>query len=78
MSKDPYISLSGVTVAELIEICNTRFGSPTVAGNHYLYETPWAKDPVLSIQAEGVKAKPSQIRIVADALMKLEADDEKH
>jgi hypothetical protein len=62
-----------VSFSDLIALCESFFGVPVIIGDHYIFETPWRDDPLLSIQSDGLTARPYQIRIVKEALEKLEA-----
>lgn len=67
-----------VRLDDLIRICESSFGVPVVIGDHYIFETPWENDPLLSIQNDGITAKPYQVKLVKEALEKLEAQYDKH
>lgn len=62
-----------VSFTDLLGICERNFGVPVVIGDHYIFETPWRNDPLLSIQKDGLTAMPYQVKIVKEALEKLEA-----
>jgi hypothetical protein len=72
VKRDIFTGNSDLSFMELLEICESVFGVPVVIGDHYIFETPWRDDPLLSIQNDGLKAKPYQLRIVKEALEKLE------
>ncbi|PKL18188.1 MAG: toxin HicA [Spirochaetae bacterium HGW-Spirochaetae-5] len=76
MKRDIFTGNSVISFTELLEICESGFGVPVVIGDHYIFETPWGDDPLLSIQNDGYMAKPYQVRIVKEALEKLEAQYE--
>lgn len=71
-------SLIDIKFHDLVEICEYYFGKPRILGCHYIFETPWSDDPAVNIQQDGLIAKPYQIKIVKEALEKLEEKNEKH
>jgi hypothetical protein len=76
VKRDIFTGNAGISFFDLVEICESGFGIPVIIGDHYIFETPWGDDPLLSIQNDGIMAKPYQIRIVKEALEKLEAQYE--
>ncbi|HNX25718.1 MAG TPA: toxin HicA [Spirochaetota bacterium] len=70
--------ITEVRFQDLLKICEDTFGIPIIIGSHYIFATPWNDDPLVSIQKDGIFAKPYQVKIVKEALEKLEAMNEKH
>lgn len=71
-------STADIRFPDLLKICTENFGVPQVIGCHYIFETPWEGDPVISIQEDGEIAKPYQVKIVINAIKRLEEMCEKH
>ena len=63
--------------SDLLIICESSFGIPLIVGEHYIFETPWRDDPLLSIQSDGLTTKPYQVKMIRDALERMEADYDK-
>jgi hypothetical protein len=78
MYSDIFSSINNVRFSDLLSVCRSFFGDPEVKGNHFIFKTPWREDPVLSIQKDGVIARPYQVKAVKEALEKLEGCFEKH
>jgi hypothetical protein len=49
-----------------------------VLGDHYIFETPWRHDPVISLQKDGIIAKPYQVKMVLEAIGKLKGNHDRH
>ena len=65
---------NNVSFADLCSICESYFGEPRKKGKHHIYKTPWQGDPRINIQNEKGKAKAYQVRQVAKAIRRLEAE----
>jgi len=78
MNRDILSNITEVSFIDLLKICKNHFGFPLIIGCHYVFETPWDDDPVISIQKDGEIARPYQVRIVKEAIEKLETRSEKH
>ena len=65
-----------VTFDDLIKICRQHFGEPRIRGSHYIFKTPWKGDPRINLQKDKKMAKPYQVKDVAKAIEKLEAQRE--
>ena len=65
---------NNVSFADLCNICESYFGEPRKKGSHHIYKTPWQGDPRINIQNDKGKAKAYQVRQVAKALRRLEAE----
>lgn len=61
-----------VKFSDLAKVCNHYFGSPRQRGSHLIYKTPWSGDPRVNIQDKNGMAKPYQVRIVLEAIIKIE------
>lgn len=61
-----------VQFSDLAKVCNHYFGSPRQRGSHLIYKTPWSGDPRVNIQDKNGMAKPYQVRIVLEAIIKIE------
>jgi hypothetical protein len=61
---------------DLAKICADLFGRPRQDGtSHKVYKTPWQGDPRVNIQrGKDGNAKAYQVRLVLDAIDKLEAE----
>jgi predicted RNA binding protein YcfA (HicA-like mRNA interferase family) len=65
-----------VTFDDLIKICRQYFGEPRICGSHYIFKKPWKGDPRINLQKDKKMAKPYQVKDVAKAIEKLEAQRE--
>ena len=70
LEKNPH----NVSFAELCSICEYYFGDARIKGSHNIYKTPWQGDPRINMQNDNGKAKAYQVRQVAKALRRLEAE----
>jgi len=78
MQRNQLDSTTYISFKDLLKICEINFGLPLIMGEHYIFETPWGNDPVISIQKDGINAKPYQIKIVQEALEKLKVTNDRH
>lgn len=63
----------GVRFDDLCLVCDHYFGQPRQAGSsHRIYQTPWAGDPRVNIQAAKSMSKTYQVRQVLQAIARLE------
>ena len=76
MKKDVLTNLQNVKFDDLIKICIKHFGKPRIKGSHHIFKTPWKGDPRINIQRDGKMAKIYQVKLVLQALKKLEVNDE--
>jgi len=74
--KDILNNPKNVSFPDLLKICEKYFGKPRITGSHHIFKTPWKGDPRINIQKDGKMAKPYQVKIVKQALEKLEAQNE--
>lgn len=74
--KDILNNPKNVNFQDLLKICEKHFGKPRITGSHHIFKTPWKGDPRINIQKDGKMAKPYQVKIVKEALEKLEAQNE--
>lgn len=61
-----------VSFNDLLKICTKLFGAPRIRGSHHIFKTPWKGDPRINIQKDGKNAKPYQVKMVLNAIKKLE------
>ncbi|HKL86204.1 MAG TPA: type II toxin-antitoxin system HicA family toxin [Treponemataceae bacterium] len=61
-----------VNFNDLLKICTKLFGNPRIRGSHHIFKTPWKGDPRINIQKDGKNAKPYQVKMVLNAIEKLE------
>jgi len=64
---------NNVRFADLCKICEYYFGKAHLKSGHHIYKTPWQGDPRINIQNDNGKGKAYQIRQVAKAIKRLEA-----
>lgn len=76
MKKDVLTNPQNVKFVDLIKICIKHFGEPRIKGSHHIFKTPWKGDPRINIQRDGKMAKIYQVKLVLQALKKLEVNDE--
>jgi len=74
--KDILDNPKNVNFQDLLKICEKYFGKPRITGSHHIFKTPWKGDPRINIQKDGKMAKAYQVKIVKQALEKLEAQNE--
>ncbi len=74
--KEILINPKNVSFQDLLKICEKHFGKPRIRGSHHIFKTPWQGDPRINIQKDGKMAKPYQVKMVKQALEKLEAQHE--
>jgi hypothetical protein len=77
MDKDLLSNPKNVKFMDLLQICMKNFGNPRIRGSHHIFKTPWKGDPRINIQKDGNMAKPYQVRMVSEALKKLEEERSK-
>jgi len=66
-----------VSFHDLLKVCEKHFGKPRIRGSHHIFKTPWKGDPRINIQKDSKMAKPYQVKMVKQALERLEAQHEK-
>lgn len=64
---------NNVRFADLCRICEYYFGKARLKSGHHIYKTPWQGDPRINIQNDNGKGKAYQVRQVAKAIRRLEA-----
>jgi len=64
---------NNVRFADLCKICEYYFGKARLKSGHHIYKTPWQGDPRINIQNDNGKGKAYQVRQVARAIKRLEA-----
>ena len=64
---------NNVRFADLCKICEYYFGKARLKSGHHIYKTPWQGDPRINIQNDNGKGKAYQVRQVAKAIKRLEA-----
>jgi len=64
---------NNVRFADLCRICEYYFGKARLKSGHHIYKTPWQGDPRINIQNDNGKGKAYQVRQVAKAIKRLEA-----
>ena len=72
-----------VNFNDLLKICTKLFGNPRIQGSkdprirgsHHIFKTPWKGDPRINIQKDGKNAKPYQVKMVINAIKKLEEEN---
>ena len=64
---------NNVRFADLCKICEYYFGEARQKSGHHIYKTPWQGDPRINIQNDNGKGKAYQVRQVAKAIKRLEA-----
>jgi hypothetical protein len=57
---------------DLLSSCIKYFGPPRIRGSHHIFKTPWQGDPRINIQKDGKMAKSYQVKMVLEAIKKLE------
>ena len=61
-----------IRFVDLIKVCKQYFGEPRqTGGSHTVFKTPWQAHPRITLQDDGGKAKPYQVKQVLAALDKL-------
>lgn len=72
--KDLLQNPENVRFTDLLQLAKLYFGEPRISGSHHVFRTPWPGDPRVNLQKDGDKAKPYQVRQLARAIEKLEAN----
>jgi hypothetical protein len=72
MDKDALTNPDNVKFVDLLHICIKNFGKPRIRGSHHIFKTPWQGDPRINIQKDGNMAKPYQVKMIINALNKLD------
>ena len=77
MDKEILKNPKNVKFLDLLNLCKKYFGKPRIKGSHYIFKTPWKGDPRINIQKDKKMAKPYQVKMVLQAIIKLEERDGK-
>jgi hypothetical protein len=67
---------AGVKFSALQRICDHYFWAPRIAkGSHRIHKTPWSGNPGINIQNDRGHAKGYQVKLVPEAIERLEIVD---
>jgi len=73
MKKNILKNPKNVKFNDLLTLCEKYFGKPRITGSHHIFKMPWKGAPRINIQKDGKMAKPYQVKIVQEAILKKEA-----